>query len=161
MTHTHHNGFTYFELLIVVGLISIILAFGMVMGMGSIGRSNVTQERDLFVSLLLSGARAKAMANINQMSHGVHIDNDCNRYILFEGNVPTPPLPSDGNCIPKDSREISFTSSSTNISNTNGSANIIFERLSGDVQQGAGTIFIVANNATATIELSNIGRINW
>lgn len=153
MTHTRHSGFTYFELIIVVGLVSIILAFGMVMNLGSIGRSTVNQERDLFVSLLLSGARAKAMANINQMSHGVHIDNDCNRYILFEGNSFTP----SGNCN-EDSRQISFTSSST-ISNTGGS-DIVFERLSGDVIKGTGTITI-KNNASTTIELSSSGRINW
>lgn len=155
MTHAHHRGFTFIELIIVVGLIGIILAFGMVMNLGSIGRSGVIQERDLFVSLLLSGARAKAMANINQMSHGVHIDNECNRYILFEGNS----FPAPSNC-DKDSREISFTSSSTEISNTGGD-DIIFERLSGDVIKGAGMILIKGNNASTTIELNGIGRINW
>lgn len=155
-----HRGFTYIEIIIVVGLTGIILAFGMAMNLGSIGRSGVNQERDLFVSLLLSGARAKAMANIDQKSHGIHIDNTCNRYILFESNPPIPSLPSDGNCTPKDSREISFTSSSTEIINTGGS-DIVFEQLSGDVIIGAGVIVIKGNNATTTIELSSAGRINW
>lgn len=160
MKKHHYNGFTYIELVIVVGLIGSILAFGMVMNIGSVGRSVVTQERDVFISLLLYGARAKAMANADQMSHGVHIDNTCKRYILFEGTPPYPPLPPDGTCSPKDSREIAFMSNSTYVT-IHGGNDIVFDRLSGEVGQGVGTISISAHNATSTIELSSTGRINW
>jgi prepilin-type N-terminal cleavage/methylation domain-containing protein len=160
MKHAHHRGFTFIELIIVVGLIGILLTFSMVMSFSSISRSSVIQERDLFVALLLTGTRAKAIANVEQKPHGIHIDNICHRYILFVGNPPTPTLPSDGTCTPKDSREILFTNTSLNVTSTGGNT-IVFAQLSGDVLAGIGTLTFAQGSTTQEVEISSAGRINW
>lgn len=160
MKYAHHRGFTFIELIIVVGLIGILLTFSMVMSFSSISRSSVIQERDLFVSLLLTGTRAKAIANVSQKSHGIHIDNACHRYILFVGNPPTPALPSDGVCSPKDSREIPFTNTSLSVTNTGGSS-IVFAQLSGDALTGVGTLTFAMGSTTQEVEINSAGRINW
>ncbi len=154
MAHTRHSGFTYIELLIVVGLIGIILSFGLAMGMGSTGRSSVTQERDLFVSLLLTGARAQAVANIDEKAHGIHIDNDNNRYILFDGTSYNPSASTN--------RATPFTNESIDIT---GAENIVFEQLSGNVKDldddDTITLIIKGGGAEGTITINKVGQINW
>ena len=153
MRHSKQKGFTYIELIMVVGLIGIILAFGMVMDMGSIGRSSVNQERDLFVSLLLSGARAKAMANVGGVSHGIHIDNDNHRYILFEGDEYI-----EGHA---GNRISPYTNEHITITHSDDAENIIFERLSGDVTEGVGILTISGNNVEQNIGINAVGQIDW
>ena len=154
MTHTRHSGFTYIELLIVVGLIGIILSFGMAMGMDSIGRSSVTQERDLFVSLLLSGARAQALANVGGVSHGIHIDNDNHRYILFDGATYDSSASTN--------RVTLFTNESVGVT---GAENIVFEQLSGNVKDldddETITLTIRGGGAEGIITINKVGQINW
>lgn len=160
MKYVHHRGFTFIELIIVVGLIGILLTFSMVVSFSSISRSSVIQERDLFVALLLTGSRAKAVANVNQKPHGIHIDNACHRYILFVGNPPIPALPIDGVCSPKDSREIPFTNAALSVTNTGGNS-IVFTQLSGDVLMGVGTLTFRIGSTTQAVEINSAGRINW
>lgn len=148
-----HKGFTYIELLMVVGLIGIILAFGMVMDLGSIARSGVLQERDLFVSLLLTGARAQALANVGNTSHGIHIDNTHHRYILFEGDTYTEGAANN--------RITPFTSEHITIEHSDDAENILFERLSGDVSEGAGTLTIRGNGVEQQIIITDVGQIDW
>jgi len=152
MYTNHHRGFTYIELLVVVALFGIILSFGMAMNLGSISRTSMLQERDLFVSLLLTGARAQALANIDEKPHGIYIDNDAHEYILFEGTDYT-----EGAAI---NRVTSFTSDTLTITNTGGNT-ILFEQLSGDVSEGVGTITISGNGATQYITINAVGQINW
>lgn len=152
MTHTRHQGFTYIELLIVVGLIGIILSLGIVMDIGSLSRSSVIEERDLFVSLILTGARAHAIANIHESAHGVHIDNTLHQYILFEGTAFSQGNPSN--------RAIKFTSDHISVTTTGGD-DIIFTQLSGDVLLGDGTVTFEGNNATQYVRINKVGQIDW
>lgn len=150
--HAHQGGFTYIETLVVVGILSIVLSFGMVIGVESIGKTSVLEERDLFVSLVLTGARARAMANNEQTAHGVYIDNVHHAYILFIGNAFVQGAPSN--------RTIPFTNKHISVSNTGGDT-IVFSQLSGNVGQGAGTITMYGNNTSQHIHLNSIGGINW
>jgi Tfp pilus assembly protein FimT len=145
-------GFTYIETLMVVGLLSIVLTFGMRMGIDSIGRSSVYQERDLIVSLLLIGARSNAMANIGNSAYGVHIDSAQKQYVLFGGDSYIDGAPEN--------RVIDFTSNHLSVAHTGG-ADIVFAPLSGDVVIGVGTITISGGGVTQSIRLNRVGQIDW
>jgi hypothetical protein len=125
----------------------------MVMGMQSVARSSVAEERDLFVSLLLSGARAQAIANVKETAHGIHIDNINKEYVLFEGTTYTPGSASN--------RMTPFTNDELTITNGSGENDIIFEPLSGNVSTGAGTITIEGYGVRSTIAINEVGQINW
>jgi prepilin-type N-terminal cleavage/methylation domain-containing protein len=150
---TPRRGFTLIELIIVLALMSGVFAFGAVMSMRSIARSSVIEERDLFVSLLLSGARAHAMANVEESAHGIHIDNVQKEYVLFVGNIYDP---GDS-----DNRVTPFTNDDLSITNSSGGADIIFDPLSGNASEGAGTISILGNDIEQQIVITRIGQINW
>jgi type II secretory pathway pseudopilin PulG len=141
------------ELVLVIALMGSVMAFGAVMTMRSIARSSVIEERDLFVSLLLSGARAHAMANVSESDHGIHIDNSDKEYVLFTGDTYNPSDP--------DNRVTPFTNDDLSITNSSGGENIVFEALSGNVTVGAGTISIEGNDITQEIVITEVGQINW
>ncbi len=147
------RGFSLIELMVVMALVAVIGAFGVVMSYSSVANASVTEERDLLVSLLLSGARARALANINNSSHGVHIQND--KYILFEGTS----FPGTNQ------REVTRNSQIA-VSASNGN-NIIFEQRSGniisgvDTGTGLGSITLAQGSEIVNFELNEAGRINW
>ncbi len=146
------RGFTLIEILIVLGLVGVIASFGVIMSYSSISRVNSSQERDLLVSLLLSGARAEALANIDEKDHGVHIQDD--KYILFEGS-------SWGSATNK--RDV-IRNSVVKITGPSGILppfDVIFTRLSGNVSAGDGTITLTGNGQSIDFTINKVGRINW
>lgn len=150
MSRVHTQGFSLIELILVLGLIGVVALFTVPLTIDSLSRSAVSQERDLFVSLLLRGARAAALANLNEKSHGIQIDNTNHQYILFEGTTYTPGAATN--------RIIPYTNSTISIS---GGPKILFEQLSGDVTTGAGTINITNGAKTNTIIIASTGQIDW
>lgn len=152
MYPSFQKGFTLIEIILVMGLIGIILSFGVAMSIGSISQSTVTQERDLFVTLLLRGARAAAIANVGQTAHSVYIDSANHKYILFDGTTYTSGASTN--------REVPFTNDNIVVTNTGGNK-IIFDQLSGNVSEGAGTISITNGNATQEIIVREVGQIDW
>lgn len=153
MREIQQKGFTYIELLMVIGLIGIVLSFGIVMNIDSVTRTSVLQERDLVVSLLLASARAHALANIDNVSHGIHIDNTNHRYVLFEGNNYVEGAVSN--------RATPFTNEHITVTHSSGATDILFERLSGNVSAGAGTLIITGNGMEQQITLTSVGQIDW
>lgn len=145
------RGYTFIEVLVVVALVGVILGFGMIMSTSSIGRSSILSERDLFVSLLLRGARAEAIANADQVAHGVHIDNSTHQYTLFEGTSWSGATSM---------RTVAYTDPSIRISNTGGN-DIIFAQRSGNVSTGAGTITFSKDVQSLVITINSIGQIDW
>ena len=152
MTKAGQNGFTLIEITIVLGLVGVIAAFGVAMSYSSLTKTSVTQERDLFVTLLLRGTRAAAIANMEESAHGVRIDNANDRYILFTGTDP--------NGASANPRYIPYTNEVIDIEYTNGDT-IVFEQLSGKVTVGYGTIRIKNSNATQEIIIRQSGQIDW
>lgn len=146
------RGFTYIEILIVMALVGVIASFTMAFGIGSIARSSVTQERDLFVTLLLRGARAEAIANAGETAHGIYIDNSNHRYQLFQGTHYSASDPNN--------REVKYTSDHISITPSNGNE-ILFEQRSGNVTVGAGTIMLTNGEATQVISINAVGQIDW
>ncbi len=149
------RGFTFIELILVLGLVGILAAFSMVMSMSTLSRSRVLETRDLFVTLLLQNARSEALANIDARSHGVYIDNHCHRFIRFADTAYTPP----SDCA-HDHEEIPYSTERISITNTGGDI-VIFEQLSGNVITGAGTITLTNGAETLDITLRTSGQIDW
>ena len=152
MRKAHQSGFTLIEVIIVLGLIGVIAAFGVAMSYSSLSSTSVTQERDLFVTLLLRGTRAAAIANLEETAHGVQIDNTNHRYILFDGTSYDEDATSN--------RSVPYTSEAIAITNTGGDT-IVFKQLSGDVITGGGVITITNGSATQEITIRNSGQIDW
>lgn len=150
-----HKGFTVIEIIMVIGLMSIIISFGAVFSLQTITKSNVTQERDLFVALLLNRARAQALAHVHATAHGVYVNNETHEYVLFEGTTYI--LGATTN------RTIPFTSEHIVVRNehTDPTYSIIFAPLSGNIIEGDGIITITNTTASHILTLRKTGQIDW
>jgi len=144
-------GFTLIEILILLGLFAILVTIGLIMGMDSIVRSTVHNERDTIV-IMLSGTRARALANVNEEAQGIHITDD--KIILFEGT--------------------SFPGTNQRSTDRNDSivinpepATIVFSQLQSFATDGSDdcdpscTITLSGSAQTAIIEINSEGRIEW
>ncbi len=149
------RGFTFIELILVLGLVGVLAAFSMVMSMSTLSRSSALETRDLFVTLLLQNARSEALANIDARSHGVYIDNRCHRFIRFADTTYAPP----SDCA-HDPEAIPYPTDRISITNTGGDI-IVFEQLSGNVIVGEGTVTLTNGAETLDITLRNSGQIDW
>ncbi len=144
-------GFTYIELLIVVALLGIVLSVSIPFSMSSLSQTTIIEERDVLVSLVLISARSHALANINQTSHGVHIDTAQHEYTLFQGNVFNPSDIAN--------KKIPF--GNENITVSSSGADIIFEALSGNVIRGVGVVTLTHEDTSLEVTLNEVGQINW
>ncbi len=140
------RGFTLVELLLTIALLSIIAGAGLVMQFSSLSRMQLENERDLVVALLVS-ERAKALANINQEPHGIHITES--DFILFEGDSfnSTDPLNT-------------VIARNTHITVTPVPVTLVFEPLSANFS-GPDTLMLSNAERSYTIELNQTGRIDW
>ncbi len=137
------RGFTLIEIIVVIALVGLIAAMGTIIGFDTLSRSSVHEERDLLVTLL-TGVRAKALANVNQKAHGLQITAD--EFILFEGT------PSDPNARHVDRN--------ANIQVDPGVlVDVVFEQLSGASDDK--TITLSQDNKSQTVEINAAGRIEW
>lgn len=128
----------------VVGIILIAGAAASIIGFDAIGRSNAHAERDAVVSLLTT-ARARAQANVDESAHGVHIGSDA--YTVFQGSTYTAGAPTN-RTYPRDAGIMLA-----------GATEIVFFQLSGDATPG--TIAVSAGGQHATITVSSRGQIDW
>lgn len=140
-------GFTLIEVLIVVGLIGLIATLGVLIGFDSITRSSLGGERDFLVSFIV-GARARALANVDESPQGIYIDE--NSVILFEGSEYNPADPNN---------RISERNSSILISPN--PTEIVFEQLSANVTSGAGVFTLSSDEKTAEVDVNTVGRVEW
>jgi prepilin-type N-terminal cleavage/methylation domain-containing protein len=145
------DGFTLFEVLLVLALAGVIGGMSLAVSTKSLGKHGVTAEAARLRELVLLDRRTAAMANEHQSAQGVFIDNTSHSYILFRGNVY---VADDTN-----NRSLPFTSDDIRVIADN--PIIIFERLSGNVTQGAGEILITSGNATTTLTVRESGQLNW
>ena len=137
------SGFTLIETLTVIGLFLLLLSAGLVIGLDAISRSALINERDLVV-LMLTGARTRALANVNETSHGVRIEAD--QVIVFEGAPPG-----------TNARTIERNSA---IEVSPPDVEIVFEPLTAKVGP-SNSIILSENGKEAIIEINTEGRIEW
>ena len=152
-TATFNRGITLMEILVVIGIFSIIAGFSSFMGIDSFKRALSKNDVGTIVRMI-SKARSQAMNNIclnvlcdEGKPHGFHIENDS--YTIFQGTVYDPADPQN---------EVIQTSGG--ISSISGVSNIIFNQLAGDVTV-PGTIHITDQSARSyDISINSEGRIN-
>lgn len=145
------------EVIIVVALLAIIAGYGIPYSISSIARSYATGERDLMVSLLTQ-ARARSIANVNESAHGVYIDAAHRRYVVYARSTSCSGATTTTTHIP-------MVSSST----LSGPLNRCFAPLSVRVPNGIAP-FTIDMTGTTTIDwagqhyavsVNSVGRIDW
>jgi len=136
------KGFSLIEILVVIGLITLIAAGGYMISIGGFQRYAFSAERDLVLNLLQK-TRSRAMNNVLQSPHSLVISDT--EYTLFSDDGDT------------DNDDIFPRNTSVVISPTT----IEFEQLSGNVVMGAGVINIDQGVQSAQIEVNTNGRISW
>lgn len=140
-------GFTLIEVLVSITLLAVLAGFSLTVTLDSYRSYNFRSQQELLVSLL-QRARAQAMANINQMPHGLHLDAASASYTLFQG----------GSFAYRDpSQDLIFTGNS--VQSLSGLSDIIFTQLSGTTTAGS-IILKDSFYQQAVINLNNEGQIN-
>jgi len=139
-------GFTLIEILIVVGILSILVGLGLFIGNDFYRGYNLRLERSVMVSALQK-ARNQSMSNIGQSNHGVYLTND--GFTIFQG-------PSyAGRSTSSDQIILS------NLSVTHSGLNeIVFSQLSGQ-SNASGTITLNNGISSTTINVNYEGAISW
>lgn len=138
-------GFTLIEILIVTAIVVILFGMGLFISFDFYRSFLSNSERDLLVGVL-EKARNRAMNNINQSPHGVHIASSS--YILFQGSVYAPASPSN-----------EPITSNTAITKT-GITDVVFSQLSGDPDT-TGSITLQSSARTDVININDEGTIEW
>ncbi|MDP3954241.1 MAG: prepilin-type N-terminal cleavage/methylation domain-containing protein [bacterium] len=151
-TKTKNNqwGFTAVEVLMVIGIFSLLAGLGLFISMDFYRSYSFRSDRDMTISIL-ERARAQSLANINESAHGVRFDSGSSKLILFQGNS------YDDRDTSLD-QEISLNSGIA----VTGINEVVFEQLTGNaVYSGAGNMILSYGAQTATISFNGEGRINY
>lgn len=140
------RGFTLFEIMIAVGLITIIGSLALFVSMDFYRSYNLDAEMETIISLI-TRARGRAVNNIDASPHGLFINEDS--MTLFRGESY---LLRD-----EDSDEVFPRSHAFTIE---GLDEVVFDQLTGEAS-ATGTITISGQGRTAIIEINHEGRIDW
>ncbi len=147
------RAFTFIEIIIVLALLTGILSLTVLANTDALQRLHVREERDMFVSVILTPLRDRALGNVHMLPHGVHIDTIARTYTLFEGTTFDR---SDPNL-----RVIPFRNNHVEITPEDGNATIIFSPILGDVLTGQGAILFSQGTSALRVEINEAGRIDW
>lgn len=139
------KGFTLVEILVVTGIFVLLMGMSLFMSFDYYRGYLLGTERDITVGVL-EKARSRALSNMFESSHGVHIDSD--NYILFRGDVYVVGAPTNEN-IPANSAI-----------QKSGLSNIIFSQLTG-LPNVAGDITLTDGAKSKIISINNESRIEW
>ncbi len=140
------KGFTLVELLVVMGIFTVLAGLGLFVSMGFYRSYSYSTQTGLLVSAL-QRSRSRSMNNINATLHGVHVD--ATTYTMFQGATYAPADPNNEASV--------FASGVTSLT----SADVIFTQLSGSLTSGPLTMVITDGIHTSTISFNNEGRISW
>ena len=140
------QGFTIIEVMIAVGLITIIGSLALFVSMDFYRSYNLDAEMETIISLI-TRVRGRAVNNIDASSHGLYIDESS--MTLFRGESYL--LRNE------DLDEVFPRSQAFEIEGLN---EIVFDQLTGEAS-ATGTIAISGQGRTAIIEINHEGRIDW
>ena len=161
---TKNSGFTLIEVLVVIGLVTVISGMAVVVNMDSFRGDNFRAVRDTFVSSL-QHARALSINNVCYSTplipctegkpHGVHINKypsgSISDFVLFQGTTysSTDILNSKVEVGEKISKAITYS----------GLSDIDFEQLTGNTT--AGTVTLTDGVKSSVITIGSDGQISW
>lgn len=149
----NYNGFTLIEILITLGLITII---GTLVSFVSINtfRGNAFRSEVSVIGTALQTARANSFNNINQKKHGVAFNQPgVTGYVIFEGN----------DYVTRDSmKDINLESSYEVDFDITSPTEITFDQLSGNANY-SGEIKIIdpTRGMSVVISINHEGKISW
>lgn len=138
-------GFTIAEIIIVIGIFSILFAVALPVGIDFYSNYQLSSESKILVSLL-GEARNRAMVNYNESDHGLYFD--VNNLLLFQG----------------DNYEFRVTSEDRNFPRTaavsiSGPSELVFSALSG--RTASSTYTITDGRRTKFVYVNEEGRIQY
>lgn len=137
------DGLTLVEMLLVIGILAIIFALGLTVGVNFYSSYQLSSERNTLVSVL-GLARNLALVNNNEANHGLFINAD--NFVVFQGTSYGSRDTSQDRTFPR--------AGSITIS---GLGEIVFAALSG---QTSSTTYSVSNNQnTFFVYVNSEGRI--
>lgn len=143
------GGMTLIEIIVVVAIFGLIIAFGLTTDLSTIGRNNFRNEQMTLISVL-NKARGRAMNNMFETTHGFCYVAP--NYVLFRGRATCLPTSVNDELIKAD----------TNIASNSGTTfptEVVFAQLSGKTTTV--TIHITDGIKSADININNEGTINW
>lgn len=150
---SNQRGFTFFEILVTMGIFIMVGGFALFVSMETYRGASFRSDRDLLVSAL-QRARAQAMNNTcfgagcaDGEAHGVHIQSD--KYVIFQGNAYDSSDPNNA----------AFDSTITT-TKTPATLDILFSQLSGNSAPATVTLTDAAGHASA-VSVSVEGQISW
>jgi prepilin-type N-terminal cleavage/methylation domain-containing protein len=147
-------GFTLIEIVVAIAILGIILSFGLIVSLDSYRGYIFRTERSTIVSVL-TRARNKSLANINQQPHGACYDDLNKNYVIFDGSsfaVATNPTTVQAN------PSVSIASN-PNIFLCGSNVGVVFAQLIGTTTRV--DIGITQNNRVSTTSINYEGTINW
>lgn len=145
LSRAQSRGFTFFEVLIVLGIVAIILAFGLSIDLNYYKSTLFRSERSVFVSVL-ERARSRALNNFYESTHGVCYIPP--HYVIFRGS----------DCIDGASTN-ELIGASSNASFNPANFKVVFEALS--ARSTPVSIDLTEGGKTSTISINEEGTINW
>ena len=145
-TYNRNKGLTMIEIIVVIGILIVIFAFGLVVDFSSFTSNSLAGEESKVVSIL-QRARSRSMANLYDSSYGVcYLSSD---YVIFR----------DGTCDKSATDETIPESSNITVAFIPNSP-VIFSRLSGNTT-GTPTIRLTYGSDYEDITINDEGTINW
>ncbi len=150
------SGFTLLETMITIGIVFLIMSFGILVTTDSYKRTIFRSERSILVSAL-SRARERSMNNYFQSPSGLCYDNSNPKsptYVLFRG-LTYSPSPNNEQIAGNAGVTVSSTPNIFPCS----LGGVVFLQLSGDTQTVQ--IAITKDGRTSLISLNHAGQIDW
>jgi len=148
-----NRGLSLIEIIVVIGILTVILSFGMLADINAFKGDTLRSEQTTIVSTL-QRARSHAMANMFESTYGVCYNTGS--YVIFH----------DGACDKLGSDEI--ISANANITTTFSTAPIVFDRLTGklipQLSPATNEVDITVDSGNGVpkhIKVNNEGTINW
>jgi prepilin-type N-terminal cleavage/methylation domain-containing protein len=140
-------GFTLIEVLIGSAMVALIASLGLFLSFDFYKSYLFHYEEDLVTSILQK-ARSQALANIDQVRHGVHIDYAANpkTYTIFENTYAAG---AAGNQVFENNRAVT----------PGGLTEVVFDQLTGAAAVAGGNLTLSDGIHTAIISVNAEGRI--
>jgi Tfp pilus assembly protein FimT len=155
-TSIRNRGFTLLEVLIIIGLIVIVGAFGLIVSIDSYRSFHFHNERDTVVAVL-EKARSQAINNMcfgagctDGKAHGVHFDH-AGHYTIFQGDTYASRDEDIDETI--DAKDAAAT--------VTGTTDVVFGKLSGDVTTPGTMTVTDVNGKTSVVTIDASGRVWW
>lgn len=154
---SYARGFTLLEILVVMGLVLVVVAFGLIVSFDDYRGFNFRNERDIVVNVIQK-ARSQAVNNMcfgtgctDGKDHGVYFGTT-GQYVIFQGaTYASRDVAVDEVIEARDDATI-----------LSGVESVVFHRLRADaVVTGGSTLTVTQSTHTSTITIEPEGRVWW